>query len=787
MTTTMMMSMMLYLDNISLKKVSNSLCPSNKISGFVYNDINPNGQMDLGESIEANTPVGLFNSSGVMIDQTTTGSNGSYTFYSVPLAENQNHYVALLSENSYQVISEPLINSSLNGYQYARTVQFDNGGVVTGENFGVRLVGQSTSAPSTITTQNLCNGTKLLVTPGGGSAPFGYQWSGPNGFTSASPNPTVTAPGTYTVVVNGVNYVGSAQVTLSQIQAAQITAAINSTISSVTINSTVTGGTPISYSWTGPSGYTSTLANATGVTAYGTYTVVANFGNNCTVQTSVNFQRSCAGAPPATSYNTSLTSANNVPLFQCYLHTTPTGGKECLYNFANPAGSNSNGWNTGCPATVAGTYCCGWTRACAGTTISGALTHATSGNNGSIVLTVDGNNPFTYQWSNGGTTQNLNNLAPGTYTVTAYNFAGCMTTASFLIHRTMSVNLTKSQTCTLASNTLTATVSGGASPYTYRWYKMNGTTPVLQSQYTLLNTSNLTQTITSVPAGIYNVVITDTNGQQQTSQNVTIDAYTAPTIAFTKTNATGTAYNNGKIIVTVSGGVGPFNYNFTGASPLTVNAQASPYTRLGLSGSDAQTYSVSVTDVKTCPSNTLTGIKVLNTLTTSSKAVVDCSSGVNQIRLVAVPAGGHNGFIYEWKQGTSVVANTESFLATPGAVYTLQVKDNSTPQQLSPVLTVTAPSTVPLLHTVTVAVTSATNSQSNGSATVTATAGLGPYTFTYTPPGTVLSGILSNINSRSNLAPGSYSVGVKTNFGCNVNKSFTILNTLTTTSPIIKN
>jgi hypothetical protein len=96
---------------------------------------------------------------------------------------------------------------------------------------------------------------------------------------------------------------------------------------------------------------------------------------------------------------------------------------------------------------------------------------------------------------------------------------------------------------------------------------------------------------------------------------------------------------------------------------------------------------------------------------------------------------------------------------------------------LSPIYNVTAPSTLSAVHSVLVAVTNASTGLNNGVANVTTTPNLGPYTYTYTPSGGTFSGVPQNTHSRNNLAPGNYSVGVKTIHGCTVNKSFTILRT----------
>ena len=58
------------------------------------------------------------------------------------------------------------------------------------------------------------------------------------------------------------------------------------------------------------------------------------------------------------------------------------------------------------------------------------------GNDGAIDLTVSsGPAPFTYSWSNGAITQDVNNLTTGTYSVTVTNANGCSTLASFTVNQ----------------------------------------------------------------------------------------------------------------------------------------------------------------------------------------------------------------------------------------------------------------------------------------------------------------------------------------------------------------
>lgn len=117
-----------------------------------------------------------------------------------------------------------------------------------------------------------------------------------------------------------------------------------------------------------------------------------------------------------------------------------------------------------------------------------------------VKLTVSGGSHLdyaTYLWSNGATTRNINNVSPGTYTVTVTDGSGCTATTSINVapfNFISGVNTTPTH-CGLTDGSATASVNGGIMPYTYLW-----------------NIGATTQTISGIPAGTYTVTVTDKNG-----------------------------------------------------------------------------------------------------------------------------------------------------------------------------------------------------------------------------------------------------------------------------------
>jgi hypothetical protein len=135
------------------------------------------------------------------------------------------------------------------------------------------------------------------------------------------------------------------------------------------------------------------------------------------------------------------------------------------------------------------------------------------GTNGGIDLSVSGGTPgYTYMWSNlpgSPDPQDQSGLVPGTYTVTVTDANGCTATQSQVITQPSALVLSVMKTdptCEAISNppnlsedgAIDLTVSGGTSAYTYSWTGPNMFTAI-------------TQDITNLIPGMYQVTVTDAN------------------------------------------------------------------------------------------------------------------------------------------------------------------------------------------------------------------------------------------------------------------------------------
>ncbi len=132
-----------------------------------------------------------------------TGSNVRYAW-----ATPGNVTADITGLGSNQITISPA-RGSVHAGNYSVTVTVD-GCVVTSEVYRVEISAPPVVAPSVVTT-SVCTGEELrLAANATGTTTLSYEWTGPNGFRSAAPDPvvanaTLAANGTYTVTVRNTS------------------------------------------------------------------------------------------------------------------------------------------------------------------------------------------------------------------------------------------------------------------------------------------------------------------------------------------------------------------------------------------------------------------------------------------------------------------------------------------------------------------------------------------------------------------------------------------------------
>jgi hypothetical protein len=266
--------------------------------------------------------------------------------------------------------------------------------------------------------------------------------------------------------------------------------------------------------------------------------------------------------------------------------------------------------------------------------------------NGSINISVSGGTaPYTFVWSNGATTEDVQNLAPGAYKVIVTDAKGCKGELTYTLreNNTLRLNATVKQTSCLddASGAIDLIVTGGTAPYTFTW--SNGQT---------------TEDLGGLTAGIYKVTVTDANG-----------CSAALTISVSKkTFQVGNVVvqprchgdNTGSITLNPIGGVSPYTYVW--ANGATENS---------ISGLAPGAYTVIVTDATGCSRQLV--FVISNPLESTASATVSNSqcTAEGSFSIDLTVGGGKSPYTYEWSNG----ATTEDLDSLQSGTYSVVIKD----------------------------------------------------------------------------------------------------------------
>ena len=491
-----------------------------------------------------------------------------------------------------------------------------------------------------------CIGTNLTLDAGSGYS--AYSWS----TGSTTETTTVNSAGTYIITVTDVNGCTGTNSITTYTNDNPIVSGTSTDAGCSVANGTATanpsGGAPgYTYLWSN----TQTTQTITSLSA-GTYGVTITDTNGCTASTPVTVNGANAPSLTTSTTSTGCTVANGTatanatggtPWYtyqwsDAQITQTATGLAAGTY-FVTVTDTN------GCIAVTSANIS---VSASPLVTVIGNPTGCTV-NNGSAVATPNGGTPpFTYLWNNGLTTDTVNDLALGIYTITITDANGCTATNSVNItvasNPTVITSVLSNDSCNGDNNgSAIANVSGGLPNYTYSW-----------------SNSQTTPSATGLIAGSYTVIVTDANGCTSSS-SVTITQPSVLTDTITTSNINCYNDSNGTATIIPSGGTPSYYF-------LWDNGETSQFVNNLTAGS----HSVTITDANNCQSITSFNITQPSQLIITPLQTNILCFGESNGTATANPTGGTPTYTYLWNPSAQT---TQTATGLSIGNYTVTVTD----------------------------------------------------------------------------------------------------------------
>jgi gliding motility-associated-like protein len=690
------------------------------------------------------------------INLTVAGGTTAYTYSWSNAQVTQD--ISGLNANTYSVLV-----TDVNGCTTTNTITLTQPAALT-----------TTVVAATYNGQNIsCNGLSdgsINLTVAGGTTAYTYQWSN----LATTQDISGLSAGPYSVLVTDMNgCTATHTITLTQpvvLTTTVVAATYNGQniscngLNDGSINLLVSGGTTAySYLWSNAQ----VTQDISGLNA-NTYSVLVTDVNGCTATNTITLTQ------PATLTTTISVSSNyNGQNISCNglsdgaIDLTVSGGTtNYTYSWSNSAitqdisGLNANTYSVlvtdvnGCTATNTITLIepAALTTTVVAATYNGQNISCNGLSDGAIDLTVSGGTTnYTYSWSNAAITQDISGLNANTYSVLVTDVNGCTTTNIITLIQPAALTTTvvaatyngQNISCNgLSDGSIDLSVAGGTTAYTYQW-------------------SNLetTQDVSGLNAGPYSVLVTDVNGCSAThtitlTQPAILTTSISVSSNYNGQNISCNGLSDGAIDLSVSGGTANYTYAWSNAG-----------TTQDISGLNANTYSVLVTDVNGCTiTNTITITQpaaLSTTIAVSSNfngQNISCNGASNGAIDLSV-SGGTTNYTYSW----SNAASTQDLNGLNANTYSVLVTDVNGCTATN-TITVTDP---PVLASVVVITSNVNcNGGNNGSANINPTGGTPPYTYFWSNGQTT--------SAATGLAASMYNVTVTDVNGCSTLNGFVI-------------
>lgn len=535
----------------------------------------------------------------------------------------------------------------------------DASGCVETHSFTINNIG-SLAISGTITSVTCGGGNNgaVAVNASGGATPYTYSWT--TGATTQ--NITNLMAGNYSVTLvdqNGCQLSQTFTVPQNnpvQINLVSLTDELCNTTNGAIDVSVIGGNGSYAYSWSNGQN-TQDLANLSagvfnlsvsdglGCTTTSSYTVSNNLSgcsNICylDVQTNSTVNSTCGNAngsinisvlnavnPIQIVWSNGATTEDISGLLAGTYMVTVTDANNCSDSQTITVSNNTGTLNVSNPQITNET--CGFGNGALGITTSGGLA------------------PYSYNWSNGATTEDITNLDAGSYTVQVTDANSCIVSQSYSIaNNSGSLQISGTaypSTCAQSDGSITQVVDQSNGSVSYVW-----------------SSGQTTQNLTNLSSGNYSCTATDASGCSVTN------SYTV--------SASNTGIEIQSILIT-----NEVCNNTQGAINLTVSGIGLTYlwsngaTTEDVSGLNSGNYSCTITNTSGCTVSTgnLSIINTAGNVSVINSGIIQPTCTTSNGAIDISVSGGTPTYVYSWSNG----ATTQDITALAPGNYTVLVSD----------------------------------------------------------------------------------------------------------------
>lgn len=512
-----------------------------------------------------------------------------------------------------------------------------------------------------------CNNSgdgKINVATKGGTSPYSFMWSGGQTTDSISG----LSAGNHTIVITDANGCSLSE-TFYVTQPQELSVVIDSENvlchgdSTGVAEAIVSGGTtPYYYNWS--NGDTTSVNNNI---AAGVYELTVTDQKGCTASESINIVQPSDSLVLDTIVNDVLCNGDNTGSIE----VLPSGGQNpYTYSWYNENDILLNQTSNILDSIQAGTYTCiaedinGCSEEVTVTikepakfeyniSVTDVLCYGDA--TGMIDITLSGATPpFTYAWSDGSTNEDLDSVKAGIYDLSITDDNNCQYTINATISQPEEplksvVEIQNVRCYGFTDGKIEVNTSGGTEPYTYIW-----------------SDSTTTAEVTNVPAGVYSVTVTDAHACINYSGGEVKQPDAPLDMTSTIADASCFGYNDGSILVEISGGTIPYNIVWDD-DEFVVNNKLHKLKNLG-----AGIYNIILKDKNDCSfKETYKVEQPLPVNITFQTGIVSCFGGSDGYIETEV-SGGTTPYIYDWSNGSQ---NEDPDNLSAGVHY-LELTDN---------------------------------------------------------------------------------------------------------------